>query len=202
MYSIILPYVVLVFFATLSEIFGASQEVGYVIKTVVAVGMLIYFWKQYKFSFKMSRNTALFAIFAGITIVLIWVGLEGYYEVWGNDRPFIASNGFYLFVRLVGAIIAAPIIEELFTRSFLARYIIDQKWEKVKQGTFTWASFLVTVLFFGMSHNRWLAGIITGIILNIVWYKTKKIEPCIIAHGVANILLAIYVLTTGQYYFW
>ena len=104
--------------------------------------------------------------------------------------------------KLLGGILVAPLIEELFTRGFLLRFLIDpDKWEKIAP-KFTWFSFIVTVLFFGFSHNRWLAGLIVGIILNLLYIKTKRIENCIIAHAVANAALAAYVILINSWQFW
>jgi len=106
-----------------------------------------------------------------------------------------------IFPKLIISILLAPIIEEFFTRFFLLRFIISKKFKKVKPH-FTWPSFIITVLFFGFAHNRWLAGIITGILLNYLYYKRKEIGPCIVAHAVANLGLAIYVIYTGNWMFW
>ncbi len=67
---------------------------------------------------------------------------------------------------------------------------------------FTWLSFIITVLFFGFSHNMWVAGLVVGIILNLWLYKTKRVEQCIVAHSFANFLLFLYVVQTNAYTLW
>jgi hypothetical protein len=41
-----------------------------------------------------------------------------------------------------------------------------------------------------------------GIFFNAIYYFTKSIAQCILAHAVANLLLAIYVFLTGNWLFW
>ena len=82
------------------------------------------------------------------------------------------------------------------------RWIIDQNFKKVKLGTYTFISFIGTVLFFALAHGRWLPAMITGVLLNLLIYKKKDINSCIVAHGVANLLLTISIISTGSWHFW
>ena len=104
--------------------------------------------------------------------------------------------------RIAGAVLVVPLMEELFWRSFLIRYIIDKNFDTVPMGTFTWASFLFTVVLFGFEHNYILAGIMAGIIYNLLLYKTRSLAHCVLAHAVTNLALAIYVVSTGKWQFW
>ena len=104
--------------------------------------------------------------------------------------------------RIVGAVLVVPLMEELFWRSFLLRYLIDNNFEKVRIGTFTWASFLFTVVLFGLEHNYIYAGIMAGVVYNLILYKTRSLAQCVLAHAVTNLALAIYVIFTGKWQFW
>ena len=178
---------------------------GYLAKTIATLIALGYFWNDYK-EIKLKFDPS--AIFVGALVFIVWVGLEGMYPALGSSEfnPYNAASSLVvpvLLIKLIGAILVAPLAEELFTRSFLLRFFIDpHKWDKIKIGKYTLFSFVITVLFFGFSHNRWLPGIITGIFLNLLLYKRKQISSCIIAHGVANLCLAVYVLATGNWGFW
>ncbi|MEA3515505.1 MAG: CAAX prenyl protease-related protein [Nanoarchaeota archaeon] len=202
----IIPFIIYISISPLLGIFiEEPMYAAYIIKTILVTAALIYYWKKYK---EIKFKFDLHAILAGLLIFIIWVGIDSLYPHLGEPsafNPFI-FEGFQaaviLIIRLFGAIMIAPIIEELFVRSFLIRYIISENFEKVKIGAYTLSSFIITVLFFGFSHNRWLAGIFTGIILNLLLYKKKELSSCIIAHAVANALLAIFVLSTGNWGFW
>jgi CAAX prenyl protease-like protein len=93
-------------------------------------------------------------------------------------------------------------MEELFWRSWLLRYIISQDFKSVEIGRFTLPSFLIGTVMFGLEHNLWLAGIMAGALYSLLLYRTKSLAQCIVAHAVTNLLLGIYVLQTGKWYFW
>ena len=93
-------------------------------------------------------------------------------------------------------------MEELFWRSFFIRYLIGPDFSKVPIGMATWPSFLLTTVLFGLEHNLFFAGIMAGIAYNLLLYYTRSISHCIIAHGLTNLLLGIYVLTTERWHFW
>lgn len=47
-----------------------------------------------------------------------------------------------IIIRLLGAAAIVPVMEELFWRSFLLRYLISPEFKKVGAGTFSWFSFI------------------------------------------------------------
>lgn len=160
--------------------------------------LLLYFHPFYRIKFKVDT----LSLGIGFLIAALWVGLEGLYPQLGSSSSFIPPTLGDLMGRLILFIILAPVIEEFFVRNFLARYLINQKWEKVPLGKFSVMSFIITVAFFGFSHNRWLPGIIAGILLNWLIMKRKNMSSVVIAHGTANSLLAGYILYTHSWHFW
>jgi uncharacterized protein len=70
----------------------------------------------------------------------------------GNQFGFVLAG-----IRLLGATLVVPVMEELFWRSFLLRYLISSRFESVRLGTFTPLSFVVSVVLFGVEHDLWLA---------------------------------------------
>ena len=108
-----------------------------------------------------------------------------------------------IIIKVLGLVLVAPFIEELFVRDFLIRFAQGgEKWESIKIGKFCWPSFVISVLFFGFSHSLWLAGLVTGVGFNLLLYKTKRIDAIIQAHMIVNFILTIYVLYTGQWMLW
>ena len=148
------------------------------------------------------------SVLTGVVICLLWVGLEGFYPMFSSADvhydPAIfdtAAFGFLILVRFAGSVLVAPLIEELFCRSFLMRYVIDERWQDVPIGTYTLGSFVIVTLFFGFSHFRWLPGILTAVLLNLLLYRTKNLSSCVVAHATANLLLLVYVVYTGGWEF-
>jgi CAAX prenyl protease-like protein len=148
------------------------------------------------------------SVLIGVGIYLLWVGLEGLYPVFSSTDvhydPAIfgtAAFGLLILMRFAGSVLVAPLIEELFCRSFLMRYAIDARWQDVPIGMYTLGSFAIVTLFFGFSHFRWLPGILTAVLLNLLLYKTKNLSSCVVAHATANLLLLVYVVYMGEWGF-
>ncbi len=43
---------------------------------------------------------------------------------------------------------------------------------------------------------------IAGVIYNALLYRTKSLSACMVAHGMTNLALGLYVLATQQWTFW
>ena len=183
----------------------------YPLKTLIVLGLLVYFWPKYQ-ELKdppiKSGNEALLAILTGTVVYLAWVRMDWPWAIQGTlsgYNPFLTDSpsGIVLAgMRLFGAAVVVPIMEELFWRSFLIRYLISPKFESIRLGTFTPLSFAITLLLFGLEHQLWLAGMVAGAAYTLLLYRTGRLWPCILAHGVTNLLLGIHVLTTQQWQWW
>ena len=193
----VVPFLAYILLVPILNFFIHDSYISYAIKVAATFILLIFFWRYYRLKFRFS----FLSVIVGIVIFFLWIALEGYYPLLGKIE-FVPSNNVFLVSKLLGFLILAPLIEELFTRSFLMRVVISNNWSKVPIGKYTHVSFIITVLFFGFAHNRWLVGIIAGILLNLLLYKTKRIENCIAAHFTANLFLAIYIMSNSAWYFW
>ena len=172
--------------------------------------MLILYRRAYiELSGRASLTEILWSVIAGIIVFVLWINMDWSFATAGTVEgfnPYIHGSATLVWaligIRLFGAAVVVPIFEELFWRSFIIRYIIDNDFLKVPLGKFTWASFIVTSIFFGIEHNLWLAGIVAGVVYTLLLYRTKKLLCPIISHGVTNLLLGIYVLQSGNWQFW
>jgi len=179
----------------------------------LTVGCLLYlFRKQYhELSFRDFANIPeTFAAFAvGLLVFALWINMDwtlGAVAVSQGFNPLLLPGRNIQVTmtafRVAGAVLVVPLMEELFWRSFLIRYIIDKNFDMVRLGTFTWGSFLLTVALFGLEHSYILAGIMAGVLYNLLLYRTRSLAQCVLAHAVTNLALAIYVVTTGRWQFW
>lgn len=155
-----------------------------------------------------AKTTTAVCLAGAVTFVL-WISIDSTLAVNGAPRGFnpalLPEGAIRLLMtatRVAGAVLVVPLMEELFWRSFLLRYLIDPDFESVPLGRFTWTSFLVTTVLFGLEHHLFVAGMIAGAIYSIILYKTRSLAQCILAHAVTNLALAAYVLYTGNWYFW
>jgi len=223
----ILPFVVYLSFLAIVQVIPSitaanvsqSSSVGnidlwlYPIKTAAVLGLLIYFWPQYselKDRVIDGPGEAILTIAVGLLVYTAWVRMDWSWAMQGDGtgpgyNPFRTGTGMGVVlagIRIFGASVVVPIMEELFWRSFLIRYLISSKFESIALGTFTAFSFTATVVLFGLEHDLWLAGIMAGIAFTGLLYYTKRLWPCILSHAVTNFALGIHVLMTGEWRWW
>lgn len=184
----------------------------YPIKTLVVSGALVWGWSCYtelhKPVFANTRD-AIISLGGGILVYLAWVRMDWPWAMQGampeGYNPFAAGQGTGMLlagIRLFGAAIVVPLMEELFWRSFLIRWIINNAFTSVAIGTFTPLSCGIVVVLFGLEHHLWLAGMMAGLAYNAVLYATRSLWSCVIAHAVTNFLLGLHVLLTHEWQWW
>jgi hypothetical protein len=106
-------------------------------------------------------------------------------------------------IRLAGAVLVVPFMEELFWRDFLWRSILaPNDFKLARIGEWDWKAFLIVTLLFASVHIQWMTAIVWGVMIAMLLVRTRSLGACIIAHGVTNLLLGLYVLYTGDWYFW
>ncbi len=109
----------------------------------------------------------------------------------------------WLAVRVVGHVVAAPLVEELAFRGYLMRRIATNPFQSVPPGEFSWLSFVVTSVLFGLLHGQaWIAGTLAGMAFALALRRRGKLVDAVVAHGTANGLLGVYVLVTGKWALW
>ena len=114
----------------------------------------------------------------------------------------MALRSVFLAARVAGAVLVVPVMEELFWRAFLIRWLDQEDFQAVPVGIYSGRAFMITVLLFGAEHNQWLAGLICGALYNWLVRRTRSLPACILAHAVSNAVLAGWVLATGDWNFW
>jgi CAAX prenyl protease-like protein len=148
------------------------------------------------------------AVAAGIVVCIVWIGLEGRYPQIGHSSfdPKLAGGGpgfvIAIGIRLFGASLVVPFIEEIFWRSFVMRFLVASPFLEVPLGKFTVYSFVFTAIAFGFEHHRWLPGIIAGLVYAALLCRTRNLFSPILSHAVTNFLLGLYVIQSGQWSYW
>jgi len=199
------------------------------VQTILCGVVVFFFWREYEFH---PLRDPLCTFGVGVVVFLLWISPQQFFgfvadghhiklvrilSFFGMDfaprntgfdpgvfatmpAAYLGTVGFR-FLRLV---VVVPLVEEIFWRGFLLRYLIAERFEEVPFGKFSWLSFLVVSLAFCFSHSApdWGAALITGMLYNCVAYRTKSLTSCIIAHAVTNLLLGIWIMKTGQWGFW
>ena len=188
----------------------------------LVLGMLVYLvWLLVGKPILRPHWRVLPAVAVGLIGIGLWIGLASLHveeqfaqwlPAWLRPEPRVAYNPLehlsgasawaFISVRLLGIAVVVPLAEELFWRGFLLRWLIDPEWERVPLGEFTLSSCLTVTLMFTLAHPEWLAAAVYCLLINGLLYWKKDLWLCVVAHGVSNLVLAVYVLITGAWWLW
>lgn len=113
------------------------------------------------------------------------------------------ANSWIRTWRFARATLVVPIVEELFWRAWLMRWLIHTEFRGVRLGTYSALSFWMTAALFASEHGAfWDVGVMAGIIYNWWMLRTKSVADCVLMHAVTNALLSTYVLAAHQWQYW
>jgi CAAX prenyl protease-like protein len=123
------------------------------------------------------------------------------FELW-PEAPAKAYG--FLTVRFWGLAILVPLVEEMFIRGFVMRFVVAADWWKVPFGTFTPLAAAAGTLTPLLTHplSEAVAVLVWFTLVLALMFKTKNIWDCVVAHSVTNLLLGIYVVASGHWYLW
>lgn len=153
----------------------------------------------------------------GIAVFLVWIGpdvLFGYRHFWlfensltgraeSSITPALRAHAPFLVLRVASAALLVPIMEELFWRGWLMRWLIRPSFLEVRFGAYQPFAFWTVAVLFGSEHGPyWEVGLAAGVLYNWWAIRTKRLADCILAHAVTNAILSAYVLLTGEWQYW
>jgi uncharacterized protein len=154
----------------------------------------------------------------GVAVFVVWIApdllIKGYRHFWlfenrltGSAETSLANvstlNWAVLVLRMIRAVIIVPIIEELFWRAWMMRWLIDSDFEKVPLGKYSAQAFWVVAVLFASEHGAyWDVGLAAGIIYNWWMVRTRSLGDLILAHAVTNGILGAYVIAFGKWEYW
>ncbi len=207
----VLPYVVIVLLTgSQSVASGPWPFWAYAIKTAIGAWIVLSLWSRVE-EWKWSVSWE--AIGVGVLAFGIWVGLDPYYPKLSSDgsgswNPFAvwgtgsATAWGFVAIRILGSAIVIPPIEEACFRSFLYRYLQKEEFRDVPLSRWHWKSALIVAVIFGVVHREWLTGILCG--LGYQWLVCRRghLGDAMVAHGVTNLLLGLWVVTRHAWVFW
>ena len=213
----VLPFVVFLALTSCQGSLGTESHFWvYLAKCVVGVWLIRVTWPLVS---EMRWVISFEALLAGTLVFILWVALDVPYikfsqpdDSWNLQKQFAAAPVMvwvFAGVRIAGSTLLVPMLEEVFYRSFLYRYILAPNWMFTAHSSFAVKPFLITSIVFGFTHQHWLAGIACGMIYQLLVIRTNRIGDAITAHAVTNLLLGVWVITQGfgyaekpQWHFW
>ena len=217
------PFVVFLLLTYAQGKFGeASRYWFYLAKTLVGAWLL---FEMRPFVAEMRAAFSWEAVAVGVGVFVMWVGLDGFYPkvselsvklglsksaatavaAWNPHAQFgdgAALAWFFIAVRILGASLVVPALEEVFFRSFLYRYLAKANFLSVPLGQFAALPFFLTAAVFAFEHEEWLAGLLCGFAYQGLVLWKQRLGDAIVAHGITNFLLGCWVVWKGAWQFW
>lgn len=142
---------------------------------------------------------AVFAVWVRLDLPLLSLGMgEGMPPPLRDGVPDAA----WLVLRVCGAALVVPVMEELFWRSLVLRWVDGPAFLDVPPGAVTLRAMLLSSLAFGLEHSLWFAGLLAGLAYAWLYRRHGTLWLPIVAHGITNFALGLWVIRTGQWQFW
>lgn len=188
---------------------GRADLVVYPLQTVVCGVALLVFRREYGIG-RVARPV--FTLGIAVLALVLWIApvvLPGAAPRTEGFNPEAAGAGGLLYwlvvvMRFVRLVVVVPVMEEVFWRGFLQRYLIREDFRSVPFGTYSHLSFFGVAVAFMLAHNPpdWPAALACGVLYGWVACRTKSLASCILAHAVTNLLLGVFIMWTRQWGFW
>ena len=203
------------------------EQLFYPLQTIATFGTLLFFWKHYEL--KWSNKIWIGAV-AGLIGIGFWLLPTTLYDHWGmTGKPetfleklsglaprkegfdpgvFEAPAAYWvsLILRVLRAVVIVALVEEIFWRGFLMRFLLrmDGDYWKVPFGKPSWISYLVVTGAFVMAHQPldYAGAIVYGSLTYGVAIWTRSLMACVVMHAVANATMAAYAMAYGKYGMW
>lgn len=210
-----LPMATFMVFILLASRWPKQYPAFYAVRTVMVAALLWALWPYYT---RIRWRYGWLGLLFGVIGILQWVPmqlwLQHHFEFFRPDvsnvfnpkAHFATPAGLWSFVavRLIGAVLVVPVMEELFWRDFLWRQIIaPNDFKLAGVGEWDWKAFLAVSALFAVVHgNWWLTSIVWAMLAGALLVMTRSLGACIIMHATTNLLLAVYVLKWEDWSFW
>ena len=189
------------FISAFSSGFAALYPLG-----VIATAAALWLFRGHYRTF--ARDVTWQAIAIGAGVFVLWMMLVPPDEAGGGmlaarlaEMPVWLAFVWLVF-RVVGSVVTVPLAEELAFRGYLIRKLVAGDFENVRPGHFTWLSFILSSVLFGLLHSSWIAGALAGAGFALALYRRGQIFDAILAHMTSNALIAVGVLAFGRWSLW
>jgi CAAX prenyl protease-like protein len=145
----------------------------------------------------------------GLLVFVAWIQLDAPWMQLGQpSASFVPLDAQgqrqwpLIAVRLIGAALLVPVMEELFWRGCLMRWVERADFQAQDPRRVSARAVLLSTLLFMLAHTLWLAAIVAGLAYAWLYRHSGKLWCAVIAHALTNAALGLWVIRTGQWGFW
>ena len=190
------------------------RDWNYILRMVLTAGAIAWAWpKLIKLK---GEGSARLSVGSGMVVgaigLVVWLALMA---------PFVgegeAWNPSEWWLRIAAATLIVPIFEEQIMRGFLLRFgtqwgesknfddaLDKQSVHELAPGHMTWAGVALSTAVFTLGHAmiEWPAAIAYGLLMCFLLRWRRDMLSVVVAHATTNLLLALFVRTSGSWGYW
>ena len=191
------------------------------IQIAIAIGLLAWFHKIHLRHFPLKFSWL--SVVVGVVGIVIWivlcelqmekklltmVGLGDWFPNRPSFNPFAEFSdsqfrAIFLGLRFILMAAITPIVEELFIRGWLVRWIEDPDWQLVRLTELGVKGLAAASVYGVLTHpGEALAAIAWFGLVTWLMHRTGNLWDCVVAHAVTNLLLGIYVIYASAWHLW
>ncbi len=199
--ALLVPFMALMATSLVASAFAPHDEWLYLLK-VLAVGTALWCYRDVYAGF--ASRASVVSVGAGIGVGVAWIATAPQGDGGAALAGWLATQPVWLAAawmaaRALGAIVLVPITEELAFRGYLQRVLVARDFWRVAPGHFTWLSFIITSVLFGLTHQRWVEAALAGAVYALLLYRSNRLSDAIGAHMTTNAVIFGWALMTQNW---
>lgn len=144
----------------------------------------------------------------GVVVFIAWIHLDQPWNSFAIGQGFVPLRAdgsldiVLVALRLAGLVLVVPVVEELFWRSLVMRWIERKDFLAVDPRRVGVVAFALSSALFALEHTQWLAGLLAGLAYGWLYMRTGNLWIPILSHATTNGILGVWILATGSWRYW
>ena len=208
------PFVVFLVWLAVDKYLPIANPAKELLRDAVIVTSILFFSRHL---LPRSAPHWLASIGIGLGVCALWIAPDALVPGWRDHALFQNSitghittsipagelSPLMLVLRTMRATLLVPILEELFWRGWLPRWLQDTDFAKIPLGKYTPLAFWATAALFAAEHGPfWEVGLVCGIIYNLWMQKSRSLGDLMLTHATTNLALSVYVIVGHRWMYW
>lgn len=182
----------------------------YGVQAGLAAALLAVWWRELsELAARPRLRDVALAAAVGVAVFWLWIRFdEPWMRLGAPTHAFdpVGPNGEVMWgliaLRWLGAVLVVPLIEELFWRSFLMRWVERSDFLSVDPRQVGARAIVLSSVVFALAHTDWLAAVLGGLAYGWLYARTGTLWAPVLAHALTNGLLGGWVVLTGNWNYW
>ncbi len=195
--ALIVPFMVLMLSSLVASTFALTPEVWYPLRALAVAAAILTFLPVLR-SCAGPLPVGLLPVAAGLLVGVAWVLTQP--PATGDDSALVGALAelpaawlaAWAGFRVIGSVVLVPVVEEAFFRGYLLARLDGPGWRRA-------AALVVSSALFALLHERWLAGLLAGLVFGGVLLRRGRLVDAIACHAAANLVLAATAIAGGDW---